>query len=60
MDIWTMLWEVGGFQAEIYLAAILTSLPHMILYAVSNVIFLLLFAKPFGEKLTRVRIKYGV
>lgn len=60
MDIWTMLWEVGGFLAEAYLAKIMTSLPYMLLYAVSNVIFLRLFAKPFGEKLERVRIKYGV
>jgi len=30
------------------------------MYSVSNVIFLLLFAKPFGEKLERVKLKYGV
>ena len=60
MDIWTMLWEMGGFHLGAYFAKIVTSLPHMLLYAVSNIVFLLLFAKPFGEKLERVRIKYGV
>jgi hypothetical protein len=29
-------------------------------YAASNVIFLLLLGRPFGEKLERIRIKYGV
>ncbi len=60
MDIWTVLWEMGGFSLELYLAKMLTALPHTLLYAVSNVIFLLLFAKSFGEKLERVKIKYGV
>ena len=60
MDIWTVLWELGGFSAEFYLAKMLTALPHTLLYAVSNVIFLLLFARPFGEKLERVKLKYGV
>ena len=60
MDIWTMLWEMGVFHLGAYLAKIVTSLPYMLLYAVSNIVFLLLFAKPFGEKLERVRIKYGV
>lgn len=40
--------------------AVFISLPFMAVYAVSNVIFLLLLAKPFGEKLERVKIKYGV
>ena len=60
MDIWTVLWAGGGFVLELYLAKILTALPHTVLYAVSNVVFLLLFAKPFGEKLERVKLKYGV
>jgi len=29
-------------------------------YAVSNVLFLYLLAKPFGDKLNRIKIKYGV
>jgi len=60
MDIWTVLWYNSGFSAELYLAALLSATPHTALYAVSNVIFLWLLAKPFGEKLERVKVKYGV
>lgn len=60
MDVWTVLWASQTITLSIYLAALLTALPHTILYAVSNVIFLALLAKPFGEKLERVKIKYGV
>jgi len=59
MDIWTVLWYNKGFSAELYGAALLTALPHTILYSVSNVIFLWLLAKPFGEKLERIKVKYG-
>ncbi len=59
MDVWTVLWY-GGFELSVYAAAIAAAVPHMLLYAVSNVIFLTLLAKPFGEKLERVRLKYGV
>lgn len=60
MDVWTVLWASQTLTPSIYLAALLTALPHTILYAVSNVIFLAFLAKPFGEKLERVKIKYGV
>ena len=59
MDVWTVLWYNGGFNAALYAAALGTALPYTIAYAVSNVIFLNLLARPFGEKLERVRIKYG-
>lgn len=60
MDIWTVLWYSGTFQWQLYATALGTALPYTILYAVSNVIFLALFAKPFGRKLERIRIKYGI
>lgn len=60
MDIWTVLWYKGGFQMELYLAALVTALPHTILYAVSNGIFLYFMAKPFGDKLNRIKVKYGI
>lgn len=60
MDVWTVLWYGEGFDLQLYLAKILTSLPHLVLYAVSNFLFLFWLAKPFGEKLERIRIKYGV
>lgn len=60
MDIWTVLWADGGFVFRRYLAAIVSSAGYTALYSVSNVIFLLLLAKPIGSKLQRVRDKYGI
>lgn len=60
MDVWTVLWYNGGFSWELYLAGVVAALPHTLIYAVSNVAFLWLLAKPFGEKLNRIRLKYGV
>lgn len=60
MDIWTVLWYNNTFDITVYLAALGTAVPYTILYSVSNVIFLWFFARPFGEKLQRIKIKYGV
>ena len=60
MDLWTVLWYNGSFSFSLYLASVTTALPHTVLYAVSNTVFLWLMAKPFGEKLERIKIKYGV
>lgn len=60
MDVWTVLWYNDTFNVSLYLSAIITALPHTVLYAVSNFIFLFVAAKPFGEKLERIKIKYGV
>ena len=60
MDVWTVLWYSGTFSKELFLAAVVAALPHTALYSVSNVIFLFLIARPMGEKLTRIKTKYGV
>ena len=60
MDIWTVLWYNQGFDIKLYLAALVSAVPYTISYTVSNVLFLFLLAKPFGEKLQRIKIKYGV
>ncbi len=60
MDVWSAIWIAGEFSISIYIAKLITSVPYTILYAVSNVIFLFFFAKPFSEKLERIRIKYGI
>ncbi|MBQ1256718.1 MAG: ECF transporter S component [Clostridia bacterium] len=60
MDVWSVMWYSGGLNAELYLAAMITAVPHTLLYAVSNFVFLWFLAKPFGDKLERMRIKYGV
>ncbi len=59
MDIWTVLWW-EEFSLSRYLAAIVSSGLVMLIYAASNVLFLLFLAKPIGEKLGRVMKKYGL
>lgn len=60
MDVWTVLSLNGSFTFPHYLAAVATSMPHMVLYAAANFLFLWFLAKPFGDKLGRIRIKYGL
>lgn len=60
MDVWTVLWYNGSFNPSLYLSALVTAIPYTILYALSNLAFLWFMAKPFGEKLQRIKIKYGV
>ncbi|HHV25648.1 MAG: ECF transporter S component [Clostridiaceae bacterium] len=60
MDVWTVLAMDGVFNAKRYIAAVTTALPVMAIYAVSNVVFLMLAIKPFGEKLERIKTKYGI
>ncbi len=60
MDVWSALMLDGGFRLSRYLAIVLTSAPTTALYAVSNVIFLLLLARPVGRKLTRILTKYKI
>lgn len=60
MDVWNVLWYAGSLDWSLYAASVATALPHTLLYAVSNFVFLYFLAKPFGEKMERVKIKYGV
>lgn len=60
MDVWSVLWYAGELNLTLYTAGLLTALPHTALYTVSNLVFLWFLARPFGEKLERVKIKYGV
>ena len=60
MDVWTVLWYNGSFSLSLYLTALATAMPHTVLYAASNVLFLWALARPFGEKFTRIKRKYGV
>lgn len=60
MDLWTALWWDGGFSWARYAALLASSAYFTVVYAVSNVIFLLILAKPIGEKLARVIEKYGL
>lgn len=60
MDVWTALWMDGGFVLTRYLALIVAAMPFTVIYAVSNVLFLLILMKPVGHTLTRLRVKYGI
>ncbi len=60
MDVWNVLWFAGELNWGLYAASVTAALPHTVLYAVSNFVFLYFLAKPFGEKMERVKIKYGV
>ncbi|MBE6636753.1 MAG: ECF transporter S component [Ruminococcaceae bacterium] len=60
MDIFTALWYHSSFTIAAYLAVMATALPHTLLYACSNFIFLWYMAKPIGDKLNRLKLKYGI
>ena len=60
MDIWTVLWYGQGFVWEMYKAALITAIPYAASNAISNVVFLMLIGRPFGEKFDRVINKYGI
>ncbi len=60
LDTWTMLWTYGSINAEGYLAAITVAIPYTVLYAASNIVFLLLFEPVFGRRLDRIIRKYRI
>ncbi|MBR1555577.1 MAG: ECF transporter S component, partial [Oscillospiraceae bacterium] len=60
MDIWTVLWYAGEFDLTLYRSALVTAIPYTFSYILSNLVFLSLLKKPIGEKLERIRIKYGI
>lgn len=60
MDVWSVLWADSFFNIKRYIAFIATALPFTVEYAISNVIFLLLFSKPIAKILDRIKLKYGL
>ena len=60
MDIWGSVSMYGVFSWEAYVLALSSAVPFTIIYAISNIIFLLLLTKPISEKLERIKHKYGV
>jgi len=60
MDIWGSVSMYGVFSWEAYVLALSSAVPFTIIYAISNIIFLLLLTKPISEKLERVKHKYGI
>ena len=60
MDVWSVLWMDNTFNLARYAAAVASALPFTVMYAVSNVVFLLLLEKPLGSRLGYVVKKYGL
>lgn len=60
MDVWTTLWVHNTFRLRFYIAMMISAIPHTASYVVSNVVFLALLFRPFGDKLGRIRTKYGI
>lgn len=60
MDVWTVVNIDETINLARYLTALVTSLPFMAMYAVSNVIFLLLLFRPIDRKLLRIKLRFNV
>ena len=60
MDLWSVLAIENSFNLTRYLAIITTSLPVMLVYIVSNIIFMFLLSKIMFQILQKVKIKYGI
>jgi energy-coupling factor transport system substrate-specific component len=60
MDVWMAISYSDSLNFQFFLSSFITAIPHTVLYSVSNFIFLLILSKPFGEKLERIKVKYGV
>lgn len=60
MDVWSVIAVDGMFQMFRFQMKLLSSVPFMILYAVSNVFFLFLTRKSIGDKLKRLKMKYEI
>lgn len=58
MDIWTVLWADGIFNVTRYAAAVISSVQFIIIYAVSNVVFLFFPGQQIGRMLERIKTKY--
>ena len=60
MDLWSVLAIENSFNFTRYLAIVLTSLPVMLIYIVSNIVFMFLLSKIMFQILQRVKVKYGI
>lgn len=60
MDVWTVLSADGTLNSARWTAALITALPVTMMYCISNAVFLLVLKKPLGNKLKRLKTKFGV
>lgn len=57
LELWNVLWYNNSFNINLYLTFLISSFPHTVIYAISNIIFIMLMYKPIGEKLERAEIR---
>ena len=60
MDVYTTLSFGEGFRLDRYFGFVLSALPFTAVYAVSNVLFLLVLRLPLGHILDRIKRRYGM
>lgn len=60
MDLWTVLNIDKEFNFSRYIIQLISSFPIMIVYSLSNIVFLILLQKPIGKKLKRVKKRCGI
>ncbi|MEF9920394.1 MAG: ECF transporter S component [Erysipelotrichaceae bacterium] len=60
MDIYSSMAVDNVFNWSRYIATAISSLPSIIIYMTSDVVFLWLLTKPMMKKLNRIKIKYGI
>lgn len=59
MDVYTVIWTFGSFKWSAYGIMIGAAVPFTVIYAVSNVVFLLALAGPVGKKIEHAVTKYS-
>jgi energy-coupling factor transport system substrate-specific component len=60
MDLFSVVWQDGGVNPVRFAAYAASSLPFACVYAVSNVIFLLILFKKLDFSISRIKRKYGM
>lgn len=60
MDVFSAVFADGTFLWSRFAALLVSSVPFTAVYAVSTSVFLLLLQKPIGNKLQRIKDKYGL
>lgn len=60
MDMYTMLSIDNEWNWSRYLTYLISGLPFLTMYCVSNIVFLIVMTKPITSKLNRIKIKYNL
>ena len=60
MDLWTVLNIDKEFNFSRYIIQLISSFPIMIVYSLSNIVFLILLQKPIGKKLKSAKKRCGI